>query len=295
MSGQGQGRPGGVMGQPGFNPNGPGNPSFRPPYGPPGGLPPGGAMQGGVMNQPGFGASIQRPPYSADPNMGGMDGGGNSYGAASAGAGGNGWSPTGMRDMNAGYASSPGGGAMGPMDGGGSMIGGPYASAGGLLGNPQQGGPNNNGWGQDPTTMSSTSNPVSPEQMAYIRNIQASHPGMANQLAQRQMMNGNRGNKVDENGNPSGSDPASLLARAQAGAAAGITNANPNAINPTPGPHGPDPFGSQGLIPATGPAAPGMYWALGPDGKTPVQKPLSNLSSGANAVPYGQPGKPGYL
>lgn len=282
--GQGAGgRPGGVMGQPGFNPNGPGNPSFRPPYGPPG-LPPGGG--GGVMNQPGFGASIQRPPYSADPNMGGMDGGANSYGAASAGAGGNGWSPTGMRDMQSGYASSPGGGAMGPMDGGGAKPadfyppgytgyqGGP-TTGGGLLGNPQQGGPNNNGWGQDPTTMSSTSaNPVTPEQMQYIRGIQASRPGMTNRLQVRQDMHGNRGAQVDEHGNPI--DPNSLMNTVQAGMQSSLSHANPNAVNPTPTP----PAGGFGAnVQPNTPAAPGMYWAIGPDGK-PVQQPITNLSNG---------------
>lgn len=184
MSGNGGGNT--AIGQPGFNPNGPGNPSFRSP--------------GGVMNQPGFGAQ-------ANGSGSAMATGGNynpnGYAGLQSqgyqgGTGGTLGSATGT------YAPAPGsvpnGGPQGlqkpnyladPNMGGGDAGGGPAPVQAGYAGGDQPGGLlgggfQNNGWGQDVNTMNSTSNPVSPLQMQYIRATQAAHPGMANQLAMRQ-------------------------------------------------------------------------------------------------------------
>lgn len=121
-------------------------------------------------------------------------------------------------------------------------------------------------------TMSPIANPISPEQRAYVDNIKAQHAGMTNRGIAMTAMHGNRGTRIGENGQVSASNPASLALRAQQVFAEQMARSgNPNAVHATPTPPA-GGFGPATTQPTT-PAAPGMYWAIGPDGQ-PIQKPL---------------------
>lgn len=187
-------------------------------FAPTNGLPPGVAAP---RTMPGMGGDQSAGAY-AGPTGGAYTDTGGGAAPVIGGGGGMDGTPPYIADYDMGGARNTTGQGMN------EATGQPYSTPG-LFSGP--GGPHNNGWGQDPTTMSSTSaNPVGAQQMQYIRDTQAAHPGMAQQLAQRQMMHGNRGNKVDENGNPTASDPASMLARAQGNASAITANPGMNAF-----------------------------------------------------------------